>query len=308
MSNSPNLPVPDTLSRRHSRAIDHAVLPVESLETARRRLTVLGFTVAPDAIHPFGTENCCIYLPDGTYLEPLAVAQRETCEAEARMGNVFVARDQAFRFRNGANGFSALAFGTRDAGADEKAFVAAGISGGKNLTFSRSYIDAKGGAGTARFALAFACDLRSPDCFFFTCQRLGDMPARSQAATIQANGVVRLSAVVASEPNPSDFQYLLQGVIGDRETRAHSFGIDIEAAGAEIMVLNRDGMRIWFGTEIDPATRGLRLSALVFAVRSMERLKALLAENSVATREQAGRLIVDPAPGQGALFAFEETQ
>lgn len=306
MTNSPNEPIPTTPSGRHLRAIDHAVLPVESLETARRRFSSLGFTVAPDALHPFGTENCCIFLPDGAYLEPLAVAQRETCEAEARQGNVFVARDQAFRFRNGDNGFSALALRTQDAGADAAAFLEAGISGGKNLTFSRDFVDANGETRTASFDLAFACDLRSPDSFFFTCQRIGATPARSGAATTHANGVTGLRAVVASEPNPSDFQYLLQDVTGDREIRAHSFGMDIKTANAELTILNGDGMRVWFGVEIAPETRGLRLVALVFAVSRLERLRRLLAENSIISREQAGRLIVDPAPGQGVLLAFEE--
>ena len=50
------------------RALDHLVLPTTSLAVARDRLTTLGFTVAPDGVHPFGTVNCCIYLADGTFL------------------------------------------------------------------------------------------------------------------------------------------------------------------------------------------------------------------------------------------------
>lgn len=113
---------------RTPRPVDHLVLPVVDLDTARQRLEALGFTVAPSAQHPFGTENACVFFSDNTYLEPLAIAQRETCETEARNGNVFVARDQAYRFRNGQDGFSALVMGTQDAGADHKEFVRSGIS------------------------------------------------------------------------------------------------------------------------------------------------------------------------------------
>jgi hypothetical protein len=63
------------------RALDHLVLPVHALDEARARLTRLGFTVAPDARHPFGTENACVFFADNTYLEPLGVASREECEA-----------------------------------------------------------------------------------------------------------------------------------------------------------------------------------------------------------------------------------
>ena len=70
-----------TVSSRTPRPIDHLVLPVSDLGVARDRLTALGFTVAKDARHPFGTENCCVFLSDGSYLEPLGIANREECEA-----------------------------------------------------------------------------------------------------------------------------------------------------------------------------------------------------------------------------------
>ncbi|TIX70312.1 MAG: VOC family protein, partial [Mesorhizobium sp.] len=53
--------------------LDHLVLPTARLDAARVRLGSLGFVVAPTGIHPFGTENCCVFFADGTYLEPLAV-------------------------------------------------------------------------------------------------------------------------------------------------------------------------------------------------------------------------------------------
>ena len=46
-----------SLSKRTTRPLDHLVLPVDTLTQARRRLSNLGFTVADDARHPFGTEN-----------------------------------------------------------------------------------------------------------------------------------------------------------------------------------------------------------------------------------------------------------
>jgi hypothetical protein len=103
-------------SPRNPRPLDHLVLPVEDLETTRARHAALGFTVAADARHPFGTENACVFFADGSYLEPLAVASREECEQAARDGNVFVARDQAHRFRLGDTGFSAVVVGSERCG------------------------------------------------------------------------------------------------------------------------------------------------------------------------------------------------
>ncbi|NKC02735.1 VOC family protein [Ochrobactrum haematophilum] len=47
---------------RNARSVDHLVLPVEQLDEARARLSLLGFTVAPNAQHPFGTANVCSFL------------------------------------------------------------------------------------------------------------------------------------------------------------------------------------------------------------------------------------------------------
>jgi hypothetical protein len=61
---------------------------------------------------------------------------RSARKRQAR-GNVFVARDQAYRFRLSDNGFSALVVGSKDAGADHDRFIELGMSGGDMLTFSR---------------------------------------------------------------------------------------------------------------------------------------------------------------------------
>lgn len=265
----------------------------------------MGFTVAPDAVHPFGTENACVFLADGTYLEPLAIAQRETCEAEAKKGNVFVARDQAYRFRNGADGFSALAFSTQDATSDHTGFVATGYSGGKPLSFSRVFNDGKGNKAKRAFKLAFANDLRSPDSFMFSCERVGETPDRS-ALQKHANGVTGLSAVVMSESNPSDFQYFLQEVANQRETGSDSFGISLKTGTTSLSLYNQDGMQSWFGLAPISLERGLRLAGLVFQVRKLDKLAQILAANDIGSRTLHNRIIVDRARGQGAFFAFEE--
>ena len=79
-------------------SIDHLVLPFQTLAAARERFERLGFLVAPDAVHPFGTGNACVFFADGRYLEPLAVADRAGLQARsADEGHLFVARDAAAR-------------------------------------------------------------------------------------------------------------------------------------------------------------------------------------------------------------------
>lgn len=290
---------------RQPRALDHLVLPVLALDTARRRHQALGFTVAPDARHPFGTGNACVFLSDGTYLEPLAIGHRETCEAAALSGNMFVLRDQAYRFRNGHDGFSAISLSSDDADADHELFRKSGIGGGDTLTFSRVFDDGKGNTGEASFKLAFAADLRSPDSFFFTCQRINAPKVDRSGLQRHANGVTGMVSIAISEENPSDFQYLLQDAIGNRETSAHSFGMDIHCSNVRVEVFNRAGMRAWFGVADGFDQRGLRLRAIVFAAPDLDLVRAGLSTNHVPFEEHEGRVIVRPAEGQGAIYAFE---
>jgi hypothetical protein len=289
-----------------SRPLDHVVLPVSSLDAATARLSLLGFTVAPSAQHPFGTENACVFFSDNTYLEPLAVASRETCEAQARAGNVFVARDQAYRFRRGQDGFSGLVFGTSDADGDDAAFRADGISAGDMLTFSRGFKTPDGAEATATFKLAFAADLRAPDAYFFTCERVNVPAVDRSALQRHDNNVAGIVEIVGCETNPTDFQYLLQTVARQRDVNAHSFGMDIDAANARISVLTPAGLDAFFAIAPQSTERGLHFEAIVFGVRDLAACRALLESNSVAYRMQGPRLVVDRAPGQGAVFAFQE--
>ena len=293
-------------SNRAPRRLDHLVLPTAALDGARHRLSDLGFTVAPTAEHPFGTENACVYFADGTYLEPLAVGHREACEAAARAGNVFLRHDQAFRFRRGEEGFSTLAMSTADAAQDRSAFAAAGLSAGENLSFSRPYVTRAGTQAEARFELAFAADLRAPDASFFTCQRVLPLDIDRSALQRHANGVVGIRQVVLSERNPSDFQYLLQEVINQREVSAHSFGIDLEAENAEVTVLNAAGLRGFFGLEDDSGERGVRLCAIVFATTIFDLLEQRFRQARIGFERVGQRLVVPAARGQGAVFAFEQ--
>src|SRR6478736_983530 len=176
-----------------------------SIASARERLGKLGFTVAADALHPFGTENACVFLADQTYLEPLGVADHERTVASAAEGNVFTARDLAFRFRQGEEGFSAIAFGTADAAADDKRFRANAISAGRLLEFSRPVRMPDETQSVAGFRLAFAADLRAPDFLAFCCERTNPLPSDRSALERHANGTIGMAEVTLSTRDPKAF-------------------------------------------------------------------------------------------------------
>jgi len=287
--------------------LDHLVLPTMSISSARERLGKLGFTVAADAVHPFGTENACVFLADQTYLEPLGVSDRERCAASARDGNVFTARDQAFRFRLGDEGFSGIAFGSADAAADDRRFRAGGISAGRVLEFSRPVRMPDESQSVAGFRLAFAADLRAPDFFAFVCERTHPLPSDRSALERHANGVVGMAEVALSTRDPAAFAGFLSEACGGGAVARHSFGLTVQTANVRLAIMTPEGLEAFYDLRIGPADPGLRARAILFRVRDLSVTAAHLAANGVTYMRAGNRILIKAALGQGALFAFEET-
>jgi catechol 2,3-dioxygenase-like lactoylglutathione lyase family enzyme len=288
------------------RALDHLVLPVEDIDRARQRYEQLGFTVAPDGRHPFGTENCCVFLADGTFLEPLGIAHRETCEARAVSGNSFVANDQAFRFRRGEEGFSHLVLKSEDASADHGLFKAHGMSGGRMVRFSRTFDNAEGETGKVSFHLAFAADRRSPDSGFFTCQTTRSAGIGRALLQQHENGALGLKQVILSEVNPTDFQYFLQVLLNQREMDVDSFGMSFDASGAKVSVMSPAGLSAFYGLNRQREERGMRFEAFVLTVSSLSRAAGVLKTNKVDFEHRNDRLLIAPAHGLGSTLILEE--
>lgn len=286
------------------RPLDHLVLPTRDLAVARKRLSTLGFTVAPEGKHPFGTKNCCVYFADGTFLEPLAQAGEKTQIKAATSGNVFAARDFAYRFRRGEEGFSAVVFGTDDAAADHAAFTGEAYSAGPLLEFSRDFVDASGKADKASFRLAFAADLRAPDVFLFTCQRVGVPNVDRTALQQHANGATRLKAVVLAAPDPFSFGHFVRTVSGAAMDSFHDNRFALAAANAHIEMMTTQALNDNFG-ELSVGDRGLQARAIVFGAPDLKAVQSHLKSKGIGCEKFRGRVIVPPAPGQGAIFAFE---
>ncbi|MCJ9670128.1 MULTISPECIES: VOC family protein [unclassified Neorhizobium] len=289
----------------NARPIDHLVLPVAGLTAARSRLTELGFTVAPDAFHPFGTANACVFFSDGTYLEPLALANRRHAGVAAKRGNVFTARDLAFRKTSNRQGFSALVVATRDAMADHARFKMRGVSAGDVLEFSRGMTLADGSETQASFRLAFAGDDRAPEFFLFSCQRINPLPADRSGLERHANTVTGLSEIILSAPTPADFAPLVEQVLLTKAV-PEAAPLQFAAANARIRILQDRELEAEFALQPTPGVEGLRGRAVIFKTADLAVTEITLAANDVAFVRREGRVLVSAAPGQGVLFGFEE--
>jgi hypothetical protein len=287
-----------------TRPLDHLVMPVRSLAVARQRLGALGFTVAPDAHHPFGTENACVFLSDGLYLEPLAIRDSAVAERTAAEGNVFTGRDLAFRAACGDDGFSGLVVASANADADHGRFCAAGLSGGQILEFSRTALTADGRDVMARFRLAFA-ETGSPEFFLFACQRLNPLPADRAHLEQHQNGVVGLRGAWLAAPDAATALPVLETVLQTKrepDASGHVFHL----ANGRVILSSPQSLAADLGIDLPSAAGGLCGGALVFATSDLAVTADCLAANDVAFEKRGTRIVVAAAPGQGAAFVFEE--
>lgn len=274
------------------RLIDHCVLPVPDLATARARYEALGFTVAPQGTHPFGTINACVYFADDTFLEPLAVGEAGQIADAVADRNVFVVRDALYRRVEGDNGFSALVFKTQDAQADHAGFVDAGMSAGPILDFSRAFVDPSGRTGKVSFRLAFAAEHDSDAAYFFTCQRI-DAVASTGRAELEThrNGVKGIAGVTMTAKEPRLHEHVLSCL--SHAPVGHVNGGVVTHLGNALLA-------------VEPGAGTLRLAAIHFAVADIHATADALSAGNVAFEREAGCLTVQTAPGQGAIFTFEE--
>ncbi|BCH17055.1 hypothetical protein MesoLjLa_39060 [Mesorhizobium sp. L-2-11] len=285
-------------------SLDHLVLPTASLDVARARLVSLGFVVAPNGIHPFGTENCCVFFEDGSYLEPLAVGNVQAAAKAIADGNVFVARNRAYRDCCGNEGFSALVLGTQNADADHARYVEAGLSAGDMLSFSRAFTDAAGNSDTASFKLAFASGTGMTDAFLFACERINAPKVDRGALQVHANGATGIIEVVAVSTEPSKQRRLISIATRSPATgQGSSTAFDLP--NATLTLLDPFAFETRFGMPAG-APSELRFAGIVFSVRSVDAVARLLAASSVEYDIRADDIVVRPASGQGAAFVFQE--
>ncbi|RTL94387.1 MAG: VOC family protein [Hyphomicrobiales bacterium] len=290
---------------RSAHPLDHLVLPARSLDAVRSRLTSLGFVVAPTGIHPFGTENACVFFADGTYLEPLAVGDKQATEQAIAAGNVFIARDRLYRERLGDEGFSAVVLGTVNADADQARYIEAGLSAGDMLSFSRVFTDTNGRSDTASFKLAFAAGKEASDAFLFACERVNPPKIDRTALQAHVNGVTGIVEVVAVSDLPSAQIGLISIATGANASGLGAGNDAVRLPNAMLSVVTPETYLQRFRLASKPSSH-LRFEAIVFSVRDKASVERALAAGAVDHNMSGDDIVVPPAPGQGAAFIFRE--
>ena len=276
-----------------ARGVDHLVLPVPSLDVARKRYEALGFTVNKNGIHPFGTANCCVFIENGVYLEPLAVHD-EAVFAGKISQNSFVGLDSKYRDLMGDNGLSAISLQTNDADADIKHFAGPYESGPSSLKFSRKAINPDGTEDTLSVDGAFCLNPASPALSLFTCHWQGDPAVISKIKTApkHANTVVGTIGVdLATNDLPNALTYL-----------NHGFGADFTLQDDGSYAFAAPNCHITLGKGDQP----LHATGVTFSATSLGAAASCLEKSKIAYDSSDDTIEVVAALGQGVTMKFTE--
>lgn len=286
-----------------TRPIDHLVLPVTTLALARSRLTGLGFTVAPDARHPFGTGNCCVFFENRTYLEPITILDRAAADMAAAEGTFFVRRIKRFSERQG-EGFAMLALRSDAAERDVERLEELQLAGGPAFRFSRPVAQPDGSEGQVGVILAYAEHPSAPDATFFFCQHLAPDVLFAPPYLAHENGALGIAAVTGVAENPAEFGNLLAAAADDGLAEAPAGGLEARLDGQTVAILTPAAFRERYGLEAPEPRRGLLLAAFEVLVADQDR--ALGYAGPLAMR-QADLIVVPASPGLGAVLAFRSS-
>ncbi len=282
-----------------SKSLDHLVLPVSSLEIARTRLTGLGFTVAPDGHHPFGTSNACVFFNDDTYFEPLAISELRTYQREVERGNGFLRRDQLFRETIDENGFSLIALTSNDASSERERHLDFGYDCGPMVSFRRDVEQPDGSNREISINLFITSTENSPNLALFSCQWLSEKII-DDALKTHANGVTEISSI-AVLTNADSNEYF-SDIAGKFQPNTRN----IELSNAKLDLMSAAELKLAYDIEPDDNAIGARAMAVDLVVTDIFYTAVVLRISGIASKQIGKRLVVAPDDGQGYTIAFIE--
>jgi len=282
------------------KGIDHLVLCGRDHPAMREAFAALGFTLTPEARHPFGTGNSLIQL-EGCFLELLSVFEPEKIpEPEPRRFS-FAAFNRDFLAER--EGMSMLVLDSTDARADVAAFRAAGLRTYEPFDFSRQARLPDGREATVGFSLAFATDPKLPNMAFFTSQQHAPQhfwKAQYQRHPNRALTVLEVSLVAEK---PSEHAQFLSAFSGMRVEPING-GITIRTTRGNISCVTPEGFADSFAREAPDLGDGPRFAGFTIGVRRMAQLEESVTNSGLKLHKDGPHRAILSVDVNGTAIAF----
>lgn len=287
-----------------ARGIDHLVLCVNDLKNARTLYERLGFTLTPDAQHPFGTGNVIAQL-DGSFLEILSVTRPDDIPAD---------RDGHFNFADFNRGFlkeregmSMLVMESDDAENDHAAYVDAGLHVYAPFQFQRQQTLPDGSTATVGFSLTFTDDPASlPNMGFFTCQQWRPDLFWKPEYKQHANSAAKISDVFIVTPEPTNAIPFLQSFVGQVPASDSSEPLTFVTPRGRIQVMTTKTFDQQFPgalSQMPEMTSGF--AGYAVSVSDLDEVRAKLSAEEIPFLEAENTLWLAPDTGAGCVIAFK---
>ncbi|MCP4329234.1 MAG: VOC family protein [Alphaproteobacteria bacterium] len=237
------------MTEQRGRGIDHIVLAVRDLETARARFASFGFTVTPPAVHPFGTGNSLVQL-SSSFVELLTVVAPENIVPMAADHFSFSRYSADFLERR--EGMVMLVLISGDARADNDAWRERGLRTYEPVDFSRLATRADGTKAEVAFTLAFAIDPTMPEAGFFVCQQHRPENFWQPVYQDHRNGANQIVGVTMTAPEPARHADFFRAFVPEAELSQTAGRLIVELPRGRIEVLDRPRLAERFPAAIVP--------------------------------------------------------
>ncbi len=287
-------------------SIDHYVLVAGNLSLARKHYQQLGFTVAPDGVHPFGTYNANMYFRDGPMIETLSIENERRYAEAIAAGNSFVKNDAIYRKVLGDAGFSHVVLTSDDAESDHARFVGKGVSGGALVAFSRDFEQPDGRIETISAKLAFATPTNARCGFYFTCEDIAVPTIDRSSLLDHENGALGAVQAVSSAPDPLAYVGFLGTLFEAGAIQVSDRSVECPLPKGRATIMTPDQLAEDFGIDGAPSGSDLLHRGLVFEVTDLQKTEDLFTRNQVAYKRHKQRLVTQVSPTPGPFFAFEQ--
>jgi len=274
----------------HLTGIDHTLVGVRDLESARAVWQDLGFTVSPRGRHiGWGTANYCIMLEEG-YVELLGIV--DPSQFTNNLDKVLESREGMF----------ALALASDDVDALARELTAAGLhpDGPKDL---KRYLELPDGDVLPAFKLLHLPPQETPELRAFICQHLTPELIRRPEWLSHANGARRLVAVTICSERPADAGFGYLPLFGEDSLMAGDGEVDVATPSGMLRFMPPQWLeRRYRGAGEIPAVAAPWPAAMTIAVDDLDRAAGVLARRGIAFHAGETNLVIPAAAATGTIL------
>jgi len=284
------------------RGIDHLVLCVNDLKKARIIYETMGFTMTPQAQHPFGTGNTLVQL-DGCFLEVLSVTKPE---------DIFEASGEDFSFPafnrdylKAGEGMSMLVLDSRDEQADRAEFLGKDLHVYPPFEFKRQTIMPSGEQATVGFSLTFLGDPALKKLAFFTCKQWRPDLFWKPEYQHHANGALTIADVFVVAPNTKKAVAFLAAFADAPQTETAPGVVSVNTTRGNLSVFTPDA----FNSRFPNTLNGKDTSSAFFAgfdikVDDIATTEVLWAKNEISYQVDDECTWLAPSEGFGCVISL----